>query len=272
MWKNTLLFLGVMGDLAMFFLGIANVIPREVALILGFIFSIMFLVGLFYLVKDLYKTNKDDLKKYLTKRNIIIAVVVIATGIIAFALFPDRKETEATLYDLFLNDNIVHINQGGNTMGGKNIINEKGQFTVKACVILGLNEKTNNKFASFYIPHYPATESLTEDILKKWREMITLKQDKVSITNINTGEKGNIIDHTGLNFSGRIFIYHESPMTYNKKLELINKFKKQDNLAIEFRGQEYLSKIKKQKPRISVTTRCYCIPDFILSDDEPCPT
>jgi|ERR1700733_3281221 len=92
-----------------------------------------------------------------------------------------------------------------------------------------------SSFIGYYIPSTPLTFRVCVRVANSPRELLNTLAKKISMqTNDASATK-----LTDLSFSGRVFIYHEWPLTLRQKSRLVDYYESK-HLAVEFRGPEYL--------------------------------
>lgn len=148
---------------------------------------------------------------------------------------PARKKINLPnlkLLDLFKTD---FAENGGLTDVGMDL--QVGTETVHVGRRLITDFNSKSEFAAFYVPateHEAAVCMALADIAKPFVANFASKLD------ITSGDSENVTSIHDLAFSGRVFIYHEWPLTNLEKAEIIQKFAR-NGLDVQFRGIEYLA-------------------------------
>jgi hypothetical protein len=104
-----------------------------------------------------------------------------------------------------------------------------------------LDFPAKNEFVGFYIPTsvghaldrtYRACLQLANAVQPSIHDL----QNKVAITG---GDSGGVTTFKDLTFSGRVFLYHEDPLTNLQKAAIVNKYNDKQ-FDVQFRGPDYL--------------------------------
>jgi hypothetical protein len=115
------------------------------------------------------------------------------------------------------------------------IVNDDPQYEFESKVVLNFDSKT--KFLALYFPAssytrlaYEALPELYEDLLNPTYSGV------INIEAIRRGERGT--EFKDLQFSGRIFLYHEEPLL-SSEIETLTTLYKSKGLDVQFRGFAY---------------------------------
>lgn len=147
----------------------------------------------------------------------------------------NKKSEEITLLYLFENDFNNLLRHGGD---GFITHNNSSQTTIKTKLYLDF--ESQNKFVGFFIPSTPETFNICVVLAEQYKIAFEL-ENKLMVEMSGPGERP--VNISELNFSGRIFIYHEYPLLETQKRELLVIYEKQE-VSPQFRGGDYLFKKK----------------------------
>ncbi len=141
-----------------------------------------------------------------------------------------------TLLDLFKNDFSALIKFGEDLA----VTNTKiGQITIKSQVYLDFPSQAI--FIGFYIPNTPHTYAVCVSLSDHYNKALDLKKrimaeaSATGLQPVNTSE---------LKFSGRVFIYHETPLFEQERRELFALYQSK-GLAPQFRDYHYVADVNK---------------------------
>lgn len=143
-----------------------------------------------------------------------------------------------TLLDLFKND-FNNLLRGGQdfTLSNKDI----GQITIKSQAYLDFTSQTI--FIGFYIPNTPHTYTICVYLSNNYNKALDItknimaEETSTGLQPVNTNE---------LKFSGRVFLYHETPLLEEQRRELFALYKSK-GLAPQFRDYQYVLEINKAR-------------------------
>lgn len=143
-----------------------------------------------------------------------------------------QNEKPPTLMDLFNKD---FSNMGGLTDKGFDLRSTDGEtIHVNWRVVMDFSGKSD--FVAFYIPSadygYDSCLALADMV----RPMITDLAKRIEVTG---GDSGGVTSFRDLTFSGRVFIYHEWPLSNKQKADITEAYSAK-GLDIQFRGIAYL--------------------------------
>jgi hypothetical protein len=150
-----------------------------------------------------------------------------------------KSKSKKTLNDYFKSDfsNIFKINQPrfATIQNTKN----KEKITIDFESQLYCNFDAQTVFLGFYIPSSPLTYELCIFLAQEYKNILVKLQTKsLEIESSYPGDKHST-ELKNLNFSGRIFIYHESPL-FSSKIEKLTALYKSNNLSPQFRDITYV--------------------------------
>lgn len=251
--KVSLILLGVGGQSLMWTLDKLGVSVPPLAVWIVGIFSIIFiLLGLLFLLKE----NGKDIASYIVNYWKITALIIYFISVpLIMGWMIQQSQTAVTkltpLEHLFHSD-FNHLLRSW--VPHKSIMSNTEVVNFKSSVLSDF--QGNNKFVSYYIPKTPYTYQICEklaqnDVAFQGTDWVEVESSDIGLSPTAKSE---------LKFSGRVFIYHESILLAKQKRELYNLFKKRD-MAVEFRGIDYVNEIKDKRRannvqrEISVTRR-----------------
>lgn len=113
-------------------------------------------------------------------------------------------------------------------MDGKDVLKVQSQ------VYLDFSSRT--KFIGFFIPF---SDKSFEAVIIFEKEVRAILDRLTAAMTIQVSQLGNKTESKDLTFSGRVFIYHETFFDFREKA-IIDSLYKQDGMAVEFRGTDYL--------------------------------
>lgn len=149
-------------------------------------------------------------------------------------LNPVPKTKPKTLHDFFNTD----FKTGG-FVGTHNILATNQATKSQANILVEMQLLTDffakSEFLSFYIPQTVETYLVCEYLAEKYVTAFSLK-NSVHVEAGMEGERKTAAKD--LQFTGRIFIYHEYSLTTEQKESLVELYKKKD-LSLILRGSEY---------------------------------
>ncbi len=143
-----------------------------------------------------------------------------------------QNERPPTLMDLFNQD---FSGMPGLTDKGFDLRSSGGEtIHVNWRVVLDFSARTD--FVAFYIPssEHEAESCLT--LANSVRPMIGDLAKRIEVTG---GDSGGVTSFRELIFSGRVFIYHEWPLSNKQKADIIEAYSA-NGLDVQFRGIDYL--------------------------------
>ena len=197
-----------------------------------------------------------------------LLLLLVVSG--SFKYCADKKNNEISLYDLFLNDNVVDVTHGGNSLYYKTLYAQPDkEYVTDFCLSLGLNKIKNTKFVSIYIPDNKFTEKFLGALFENLEKVIEPNTEETVM--IHQGVIESIIPSNNLIFTGEVFIYHETPINLDKQVELIGKYKEKKDLTIKFKSHDYVQAKREENIKINHKTKCYCVLDSNLPKDGACP-
>jgi len=94
------------------------------------------------------------------------------------------------------------------------------------------------KFLSFFIPSSLNFYDACKDVAQNTEQIIKDAETGVEVQGGRLGELG-MTNGRDISFSGRVYIYHEMPMTTTEVYELLT-IAKQHKLDLMFRSYEYI--------------------------------
>ncbi len=181
---------------------------------------------------------------------VIWIVFGLSLGISSLFVRPETKTTvestkkqsiahsTKTLLDLFKNDfnNLLRAGQDLN-LTNKDI----GQITIKSQTYLDFTSQTI--FIGFYIPDTPQTYAICVYLSNNYKTALDLTK-KVMVEQSATGMQP--VNTSELKFSGRVFLYHETPLLEEQRRELFSLYKSK-GLAPQFRDYQYVADVNKTR-------------------------
>jgi hypothetical protein len=177
----------------------------------------------------------------------IICLILIALTFAACSLwetyhrnpsFLFESQKPKTLFDSFRTDFSNLLRAGEDRIL---TMKDNKQITLKSQAYLDFESQTI--FISFYIPDTPQTFAICAYLSENYKTALNLikkvmvEQSGAGMQPVNTAE---------LKFSGRIFIYHETPLLEAQRRELYALYKSK-GLAPQFRDYQYLAEAKKRQ-------------------------
>jgi hypothetical protein len=150
----------------------------------------------------------------------------------------ETPEKSSTLRDLFKSD---FAKIGGISYNGFDLHTTDGEtIHVDRRIILDFPEK--NEFIAFYIPStqhgFEACLALADLI----QPMISTLANRIDVTG---GDSGGVTDIKDLHFAGRVFLYHEWPLSNKQKADITEAYSAK-HLDVQFRGLEYLADARRK--------------------------
>lgn len=143
-----------------------------------------------------------------------------------------QNEKPPTLMDLFNKD---FSNMGGLTDKGFDLRSSDGEtIHVNWRVVMDFSGKSD--FVAFYIPSADHGFDSCLALADMVRPMITDLSKRIEVTG---GDSGGVTSSRELTFSGRVFVYHEWPLSNKQKADIIEAYSAK-GLDIQFRGIDYL--------------------------------
>lgn len=125
---------------------------------------------------------------------------------------------------------------------------EKGEFGKHKFVefFVVWNKQFNTEFYVVYIPPRTNALGVCRYVLEnhqKLRDEVSISDEQVE--KLKASPIWDKIANKPLPFTGRIFIYHESPLTDEQVNELVRAYKEKE-LAVEFRGPKHVAEMRKK--------------------------
>jgi len=145
----------------------------------------------------------------------------------------DATEKPPRLVDLFNKD---FGNIGGVTDNGFDLSSSDGG-TIHIGRRIFLDFPGKNKFLAFYIPSSRYGFETCLALADIARPMASEFPKGVEVTG---GDSGGVTRLQELTFSGRVFIYHERPLSNKQKADVIEAYSAK-GLDVQFRGLDYLA-------------------------------
>jgi hypothetical protein len=143
-----------------------------------------------------------------------------------------QDEKPPTLLELFNKDfaNVLSVHDGGvdlHAQDGENI-------HIGRRVLLDFPGK--NEFVAFYVP---ITEYAPEACVALTGMIHPMLNDLANRVEVTGGDSAGVTRLRELTFSGRVFIYHEWPLSNKQKADIIEAYSSK-GLDVQFRGLDYL--------------------------------
>ena len=148
-----------------------------------------------------------------------------------------KKKSEITLLYLFehdFGDRLLRSSRDEIFRFAKN----GSEIKIKSNTYFDFEAQT--KFIGFYIPSDPRTFEICINLVDHYNDVF--RQD-AGIAVETEGPHLQPVQKSELKFSGRVFIYHEYPLLADQKRRLFDLYK-DHGLSIQFRGSDYLWKMK----------------------------
>ncbi len=140
-----------------------------------------------------------------------------------------------TLHDFYKNDfsNLMKISDTAT-------LTFKNGPTLKIGYQLYLDFDGGSEFMGFYIPKSPRTEEICAKIPGWIKTMLQrLQHNTVAIDQKDPGQAGITPELKDLKFSGRIFVYHQTPI-FDSAIDDLKSLYKAKGFFPEFRGPDYV--------------------------------
>jgi hypothetical protein len=141
-------------------------------------------------------------------------------------------QTPPTLHDVFKGD---FADIGGISDNGFDLRSPDGDtIHIDRRVLLDFPGK--NEFIALYIPSTQHGFEICLAVAGLIQPMVSTLASRLDVTG---GDSGGMTDIKDLRFSGRVFIYHEWPLSNKQKADITEAYSAK-NLDVQFRGLEYL--------------------------------
>jgi hypothetical protein len=143
-----------------------------------------------------------------------------------------QNEKPPTLLDLFNKDfaNVLSVHDNGMDLRSQ----DGGTIHIGRRIFLDFHEK--NEFIAFYIPASKYEVESCTALADVIAPMIADLPNRIEVTG---GDSAGVTKLRELRFSGRVFIYHEWPLSNKEKADIIEAYGAK-NLDVQFRGMDYL--------------------------------
>jgi len=191
---------------------------------------------------------------------IVVIAVLLLTSIFFNVPFPVRNtlltekkvigtKKEFTLHDAFKNDFFNYPNNKSENYGPRYSINSARIYKfrntddsidgLKTEYIIHYDLVTNSAFLSIYIPLSQYAYTIAMTIADDYKTILDHEAREVRATGKDPGDSATL-DSKNVQFSRRIFIYHEDYLTL-EQLGFLEILYKEKNLSAQFRGRDYLA-------------------------------
>ena len=146
--------------------------------------------------------------------------------------------TPKTLIDLFKNDfnNLLRFFED------ITLENKDGKVTIKSQAYFDFSAQTF--FIGYYIPNTPKTYNICVYISKNYKNALDHKKHLIAESSSSGLQPVNTSE---LKFSGRVFLYHETPLLEEQRRALFALYKS-EGLSLQFRDYQYVAEINKVSP------------------------
>ncbi len=120
-------------------------------------------------------------------------------------------------------------------------LRNKESITIKSTAWLDFESQT--VFIGFYIPDTPHAYSICTYLASNYKTALDLRR---SVLIEQSGGGMQPVNSNELQFSGRVFLYHETPLLEEQRHQLVNLYKSK-GLAPQFRDYQYVADLNKAR-------------------------